>query len=210
VTDVRLASPDVAPVPAIYIPHAQKPWPWLSWLTVLARVAPGTDEAALKTALRAALLELDPALPPQALGTVAASFRENLARRSFALALVSGFGALALLLSVVGLYGLLACMVAQQKRDIGVRLAIGAHAVTIVRSVVARSLAVTVAGVVLGLLIATSATRVLETLLYGVSRLDAATYAGTTLIVIAVALATAAGPAWQAVRVSPLQALRSD
>src|SRR5688572_23716295 len=210
VADVRLTSPDVAPVPALYIPHAQKQWPWLSWFTILVRTTPGADATAMKTSLRAALLELDPGLPPQALGTVREAFRDNLARRSFALALVSGFGALALLLSVVGLYGLLAYMVAQQKRDIGVRLAIGAHTATIVRSVVARSLSLTLVGAAGGLAIAAMATRALETLLYGVSRLDAVTYVVTAVIVIAVALATTVSPAWKAARVSPLQALRSD
>jgi predicted permease len=210
VGDVRLASPDRTPVPAIYIPHAQKTWTWLSWLTVLARVPAGTDAAAVKADLRSALLELDADLPPQSLGTATEAFRENLARRSFARTLVTGFGAVALLLSVVGLYGLLAYMVAQQQREIGVRLAIGAHAGTIVRSVLARSLALTSIGAAGGLVIAAGATRAVETLLYGVSRLDPATYGITVMVVVAVALATAVLPAWKAAHVSPLQAIRSD
>jgi hypothetical protein len=210
VADVRLASPDLEPVPAIYIPYAQKTWSWLTWQTVLVRVPSGTDPSAVQSSLRATLLDLDAALPPSTLGTVEDSFRENLARRRFSLTLVGGFGAIALLLSVIGVYGLLAYGVTQQTREIGVRLAMGARSTSIVRGVLRRSLMLAALGATGGLLIAASASSLVESLLYHVSPTDVTTYATTVVIVLIVALAAAALPAWRAAHVSPMQALRTD
>jgi predicted permease len=210
VDDVRFVSPDTEPVPAVYMPYAQRTWPWLTWMTLLARVPADTDPAVVQSSLRNVLLELDRGLPPQSISTVEQAFGENLARRSFALTLVGGFGAIALLLSVIGVYGLLAYTVAQRTREIGVRVAIGARPTGIVRGVLVHSLTLALLGAVFGVLAAIVASRTVESLLYGVSRLDAATYAATVLLVVCVALAAAALPAWRAAHVSPLQALRSD
>jgi putative ABC transport system permease protein len=210
VADVRLASPDSEPIPALYIPYAQKAWGWMSWLTVVARTSDGVDANAMKEPLRAALLDLDGDLPPQSVRTVAEAFRDNTARRTFAMTLIAGFGAVALLLSIVGLYGLLAYTVAQQQQEIGVRLALGAHPGDIVRSVLVRSLALALPGAAVGVVAAAAATRTISTLLYGVSPIDVPTYAATLLLVIVTALVAAGVPAWRAARVSPQQALRPD
>jgi putative ABC transport system permease protein len=208
--DVRLASPDQEPIPLLYVPYEQKPWPWLTWLTVLARVHPGTEQAAMKLALRNALLELDPALPPRSTTTAAEAFRDATARRSFSMTLVAGFGAVALLLTVIGLYGLLAYNVAREQREIGVHMALGASAALILQRVVRRSFVLASIGAAAGVAIALVISRAIESLLYGVSPVDAMTYVGTVLIVLATALLTALVPARRAARTSPLHALRAD
>lgn len=210
VRDARMASPDVEPDEAIFIPFGQKTWPWLTWSTVVARTEPGVDPATVLPALRSTLLELDEQLPPQSLETVEAAFRENTASRTFAMTLVSGFGILALLLSVVGLYGLISYSVARQRREIGVRIALGAAAGDVAGRVVRRSLALTLLGAVIGAAGALILSRGIKGLLYGVSPLDAPTYGLTVGFVLVVALLTSALPAVRAARTDPLRALRTE
>jgi len=210
VADARLASPDVPSEEGIFIPFAQKTWPWLTWSTVVTRAAPGVDPSAVTSGLRSALLELDPDLPPQALGTVESAFRDNTARRTFTMTLVGGFGTLALLLSVVGLYGLITYSVARQRREIGVRLALGASSRAVVGRVLGRSLVLTLLGAAAGLVLAAGVSRMVESLLYEVSPVDGATYATTAGLVMIVALATTALPALRAARTDPVWALHSE
>ena len=211
VADARLESPDVAPRAAIFIPFAQKSWAWLSQLTVVARAEPGYgDPAELGDDLRGAMLELDAAAPPLSIRTVEASFRENTARRSFAMTLVGGFGLLALVLSVVGLYGLVSYSVARERREIGVRIALGAHARDVMGQVLRRALTLTTIGALAGLVGAAGLSRLVEGLLFGVSPVDGATYALVGGLMVAVALATTAFPALRAARTDPMEAMRSD
>lgn len=210
VADARMASPDVEPEPAIFIPFAQKTWPWLTWSTVVTRTELGVGAATVLPALRSTLLRLDPELPPQSLNTVEDAFRENTAARSFAMTLVSGFGLLALLLSVVGLYGLISYSVARRRREIGVRIALGAVASDVAGEVVRRSLALTLAGAVIGVVAAAGLSRIIEGLLYGVSPVDVPTYGLTVGFVLLVAFSTAALPALRAARTDPLQALGAE
>jgi putative ABC transport system permease protein len=210
VEDARLESPDAPQEPAIYIPFAQKTWTWLSWMTVMARTAPGTHPLALGEGLRSALLELDPELPPQSITTVEAAFRANTAPRRFAMTLVGGFGTLALLLSIVGLYGLITSSVARQRREIGVRIALGAQAGNVVGGVLKHTLLLTLAGTGAGVLGALAAARFLQGLLFGVSAMDLPTYILTVGLVTAVALLTALLPAARAARTDPVRALASD
>ncbi|MBR9988246.1 MAG: ABC transporter permease, partial [Gemmatimonadetes bacterium] len=208
--DVRLASPDQEPIPLLYIPHEQKPWPWLTWLTVLTRVQPNADVAGVRLALSETLLALDPALPPVTVTTANDAFRDATARRRFAMTLVAGFGIVALLLTVIGMYGLLAYNVAREQREIGVRMALGAPAAAMLLRVVRRSLGLALLGSAAGLLIAATAARAAAALFYGVSPVDLPTYAVTVLVVLAVAVLTALIPARRAARTSPLHALQSD
>jgi putative ABC transport system permease protein len=210
VEDTHLASPDAALDEGIYIPFAQKSWDWLTWSTVVARTADGADPAALARGLREALLGLDPALPPQSIRTLESAFRANTARRTFAMTLVAGFGVLALLLCLVGLYGLITYSVARRRREIGVRMALGAASGDVVGRVLGRSLWLTLAGASLGIAAAVGVSRLIETLLFGVSALDGATYLTTAGIVVTMALLTAAWPAVRAARVDPGSVLRGE
>jgi putative ABC transport system permease protein len=211
VADARLESPDVAPRAGIFIPFAQKSWPWLSSLTVVARAEPAYGAATrLADGLRDALLELDADVPPLSIRTVEGAFRSNTARRSFAMTLVGGFGLLALLLSVVGLYALLSYSVARERKEIGVRIALGAHAGEVAARVLGRAIGLTAAGAVAGLAAAAALSRVVEGLLFGVSAVDAVTYASVASLMLLVALVTTALPALRAARTDPMEAIRTD
>jgi len=210
VEDARLESPDQAPVPGIYIPFAQKRWDWITWTTVMARTAPGTNPLALSEELRRTLLELDPQLPPQSITTVDAAFRENTAPRTFAMTLVGGFGTLALILSVVGLYGLITYTVTRQRREIGVRIALGAGRGDVVGGVLKHTLGLTLAGAGIGVVGAVVAGRFIRGLLFGVSAVDATTYVVTVVLVMGVALVTALLPAVRAARTDPVEALAEE
>ena len=210
VADARLESPDVAPDPGIFIPFAQKTWPWLTWTTVVARATAGLDASTLASGMRDALGESDPALPPQSISTLSAAFRENTARRTFAMTLVGGFAGLALALSIVGLYGLISYSVARQRREIGVRMALGAASSDVVGGVLRRSILLTLVGAAAGVVVAVAASRTIESLLFGVSALDATTYVATVGVVVLVALLTALRPALRAAHTDPSRALQSE
>ena len=208
VGNTRWESPDSEPVPTLYIPHAQKGWPWMSWFGLIVRPAPGVELDALRPRLQAAVWGIDDQLPVQSLRSLADLYGEAIARRTFAMQLVLVFAVLALGLSVIGLYGLMAYTVAQQSRDFGVRLALGARPGAVVRGVIANSLRLTGIGIVLGIGVAAIATRFLGSLLYGVTPTDPLVLGAIALIVLLTTTAASWIPARRAVRVDPLAALR--
>jgi ABC-type antimicrobial peptide transport system permease subunit len=211
VGDARLESPDVEPREGVFIPFQQKSWAWLTNVTIVVRAdASLSDPMSLAAGLREALAEVDPDLPPLRIRTVEDAFRANTAWRSFATTLVSGFGLLAIALTLVGLYGLITYSVARERREIGVRIALGARSRGILARVLVRSFALSGVGALVGLAIAAVGSRAIAGMLYGVSPTDPATYALTVAFVLLVALLTAAAPALRAARTDPLQAIRTD
>jgi ABC-type antimicrobial peptide transport system permease subunit len=134
----------------------------------------------------------------------------SLAPRRLALANATMFAITALLLSIVGLYGVVALIVGQRRREIGVRLALGAQPRTVVRMILQEGAAMAVAGVVLGLGGALALTRMLAALLFGISTTDPWTFIAAAALVTAVALGAAYVPARQAARVDPKMALVGD
>ncbi|MGD8816433.1 MAG: ADOP family duplicated permease [Acidobacteriota bacterium] len=175
---------------------------------LLVRVT-GPPEPAV-AAMRAVVRDLEPRLPLFDVATmsdhVAATFREE--RQSAVV--VGSFSLLALLLSAVGLFGVLAYTVGQRRREIGIRCALGAHAGQVAAMVVRSGVLLAAVGVAFGLLAAAAASRVLSSLLFDVTPVDAGTFAGIALVVFAVAAAASFGPARRAVRVDPAVALRGD
>jgi ABC-type antimicrobial peptide transport system permease subunit len=131
----------------------------------------------------------------------------SLARQRFSMTLIATFAGLALLLAIVGLYGVLTLIVGQRRREIGVRLALGAGPGDVVRMVVGESARVAGVGIVAGILAALALTRVLGSLLYGISATDAATFTAASVVVAAVALAATWAPARRAARMDPKDAL---
>ncbi len=210
VADARIASPDQEPLPGIYIPFAQKTWAWMTGLTIMTRPTGTGDPLVIADGLRGALRDVDPDLPPLSIRTVDEAFRANTARRTFAMTLVGGFGVLALVLTVVGLYGLITYSVARERREIGVRIALGAHSGDVVSRVLRRSLLLAGLGALAGLAGAAVLSRTVAGLLYGVSPVDAATYGAAAGLVVLVALVTAALPAYRAARTDPMLAIRAD
>jgi ABC-type antimicrobial peptide transport system permease subunit len=122
----------------------------------------------------------------------------------------SFFGSLVLLLAGVGLFGLMSYAVAQRRREVGIRMALGADRDRVVRNVVGEGLAVTLAGLAGGAVIALVAVRVVRPLLYGVTPQDPLTLAGAAASLLAIAILACAVPAWRAARVDPMVALRSE
>ena len=135
---------------------------------------------------------------------------EALAPTRFAMALLGAFSTIALVLSAVGLYGVISYAVSQRTREIGVRVALGADARSVLRLVVGDGVRLAALGVAIGLAVAFASTRVLASLLYGVTPADPVSFVSIALLVVAVALAASVIPARRATRIDPMEALRAD
>jgi ABC-type antimicrobial peptide transport system permease subunit len=134
----------------------------------------------------------------------------SMSDRQLTMYLLASFAAFALVLAAIGLYSVLAYGVRGRVREIGIRIALGADRRGLVRMVVADALRPTLVGVVIGLAAALAMGRVVQSLLFGVSPSDPTTWAGVSLLIVAVALAASALPAYAATRVDPILALREE
>jgi putative ABC transport system permease protein len=208
VGDTRSNAADEPPAPAVYLPFSQKRWSWMSWLTLMIRTDAAGETDALRTALRGAVRELDPQLPVLGVATVPQLYRESIARRRFATVLTGAFAAAALVLGMVGMYGVLSYGVAQRRREFGIRLALGAQASQVTRVVVRDALTLAVIGVALGTSVALPVTRLLSGLLYEISPTDPATFVGVGVLVVVVAAVAAWFPARRATRIDPAMTIR--
>jgi predicted lysophospholipase L1 biosynthesis ABC-type transport system permease subunit len=208
VGDTRMSGTDQPPVPALYVPHAQKTWHWMSWLTLMVRPAPGIESSSLTNGLKAAVRALDPELPIERIAQVTEFYAENLARRRFATILLVGFAVVALVLGVTGMYGVLSYAVAQRRRDIGIRAALGASRGVVLRDVVIHAMRLALLGIALGLAASVALGKVLRGLLYETTPTDPLTLAAVAVLLVLVALAAASLPAWRAARISPLSVMR--
>jgi putative ABC transport system permease protein len=160
--------------------------------------------------VRAIIRELIPNSPMYRIFTMEGLAAKALASLSFTMVMVSIAAVLALVLGAVGLYAVLSYGVTQRTQEIGVRMALGAEAKTVRRMFVWQGTRVALVGVVVGALAAVALTRYIQTLLFGVGRLDAMAYAGMSIVMLAVALLASYLPARRASRVDPLVALRSE
>ena len=170
----------------------------------------GGDPLSVLPAVRAAMREVDPRLPLVRPRAMAAVVSDAMSATSFTVLLLGIAAAIALLLGSVGIYGVISYMVSHRTREIGVRMALGAPAASVRRGVVGEGMALAGLGLVLGLAASWALSRVLASLLYGVSTTDPLTYAGTTAGLAALAFVAAWVPARRASRVDPVQALRAD
>ena len=203
VGDVRYGGLDRTPVPRIYQSILQR-----GAVTLAVFVRTRSTLRTTREALIAAVHQVDPELPVFGVRTTDELMSSSLARRQFALNLISIFAVTALLLAALGIYGVMTYLVSQRKQEFGVRLALGAEAGNIVRLVLGPALLLTVTGVVIGLGASLATSRLLAALVYGVSASDPVTLGGVALLLGAVTLASCLLPVRRATRVSPLEALR--
>jgi predicted permease len=189
----------------IYYPVAQAPRPGMAVV-----LKTGLDPAALVPQLRAAVQSLDPEQPIADVRTLDQWMARSLEARRTPTMLLALFGAVALILSAIGIYGVLAFGVAQRVREFGIRQALGADARTILSLVLKQGLQTTGVGIALGIGGALALTRYLQTLLFGVGRFDVPVFAGVTLLLFAVAMAACYVPARRATRIDPITALRES
>ena len=168
------------------------------------------DAAALMPNTRKELQSLDPALPLVNLTTMEKSIRQGLWVSHAGAALLSVFGALALLLAAIGVYGIMSYSVGRRTREIGIRMAIGAQHSDVMRLILNQGLLIAGAGLVVGLGAAYLAARYFQNFLFGIGAGDALTYGAITLILASVTLLACFLPARRATKVDPLVALRTE
>jgi putative ABC transport system permease protein len=204
-SDVKQKALTDADSAQMYTPFVQAPWPFL---TAVARTAAAPAVAA--GSLRQLLTRLDPEQAAGEIRTVDQYVARSIATPRFTALLLAAFAGLALLLAGFGLYGVMAYSVAQRRREIGIRLALGARAADVRSLVVNQAMRLGATGLGLGLAGALAVTRVLESQLFGVSASDPLTFAAVSAALITVLLLAAYLPARRATRVDPIVALRAD
>jgi putative ABC transport system permease protein len=205
VDDIRHQGLDRAIEPAAYLSYRQLPRPMMS-LVLRTRVAPSS----LVRSLRAAVGEVDPALPVFDVMTMDARLSNSFAGRRFNLLLLGSFAALALLLAGVGVYGVIAYLVSERTREVGIRMALGAGRGEVVALVLRHAMKLASIGIVIGVSAAFGLTRLMTTLLFEVRPGDPITFVAVSATLLLVALAASWLPARRASRVDPVEALRSE
>jgi putative ABC transport system permease protein len=206
VGDVRGFALDEAPLPTMYWPVAQiRGTPALA---IVIRTQ--SDPIELAGAVRGAIAEIDPAQPIYDMQTLDQLVAKSLGQRRFTLMLMLLFGVIALVLSAVGIYGVMAFAVSQRTQEIGIRMALGARAIDVLKLVIASGMSLAGIGVAIGLAGAFAITRLMTSLLFGVSATDIATFGLVSAALLLVALLACYLPARRAMKVDPLIALRYE
>jgi len=205
VENVRFLGPAVSPEPAFYLPAAQFPVQ-----EMMAAVRVQGDPAAFAAHLREEVWAIDPGIPLSSITTLPRLLSEALAQPRFNAVVLGFFGATALALAALGIYGVLSTSVAQRTSEIGIRMALGARSGDVVRMVVRQGMGMTLAGLAIGLVAALVSTPVLRSLLFGVDGTDPWTFAFVLAFLASVALLASYVPARRASRIEPLIALRHE
>jgi predicted permease len=204
IADIHQVPLGQAGEPVIY--HTIRQFPYRS-VTLVAR---GADVASVTTAMRTALRALDPTLPLSNVKTMDDRFRARTAAPRLLMSVLIAFGALTGTLAAIGVYGLLACVVNDRRRELAIRLALGAQPWALARLVTAQGLALALTGIVVGLCVAQLSRGVLQAVLFETQMTDAPAAAATgALLLVAAGLACLA-PARRAARVAPVEGLKGD
>lgn len=215
VADMKQTALDEAAVPTVYqqldqvedgLQRLIHQWFQASIVVKFQGGDPAAQIAALQQDLRAA----NPLQPFSGFRTMEEQIRRSVAERRFYMLLLGGFAALALALAAAGIYGVVSYLVVQRTAEIGIRMALGATAARLAWGTIGEGARLAGIGVVLGLAGSLAATRLLASLLYGVSRNDPATFGIAAAALIAIAATASAVPAWRAARLDPLVALRRE
>ena len=201
--DVKFRSLDAPNIEEMYLPLAQSPWPSM---TVLVRS--DTDPRPLVAAVRRELARLDPDIAVSGVQSLDEIVSGSVAQPQLVERVVAVFAVLALVLASIGIYGVMSYSVAERTRELAVRMALGAGPREILRLVLGEGLGLTAAGLVLGLAVSLAATRLMSSLLFGVSATDPVTFGGAVGVLAATALLASFLPARRGMRLSPVRALR--
>ena len=205
VGDVKHRNLSAESGPEVYVPHAQVPF---STMAVIVRTE--TEPQSITAAVQREVRSLDKDLPLINVRTLDEYVSTSVERPRFNTLLLGIFAAVALILTAVGLYGVLAYTVAQRTHEIGIRMALGAQTRNVLRLVIGQGMLLALIGIGTGLAVAWMVTRLLASLLYGISARDPVTFAGVALLLSAVALLACYIPARRATRVDPVIALRYE
>jgi putative ABC transport system permease protein len=203
VSDARYRGPRSEPAPEIFIPHAQNPY-----LVMNVVVRTTLDPRALASAARAEALKVDRDQPVHSVTTMERLLDDTLQQDRFAMLFVGMFAAAGLVVAATGVYALLARAVAQRRREIAVRMAIGASSASIARSIVMESLILALAGGVAGAFGVAAFGRVARSLLFGIAPQDPVTLVATSAVLLVTVMASSWLPARRAARVDPASAMR--
>jgi putative ABC transport system permease protein len=193
--------------PSVYVSYRQRPERALEGVTVLVSLA--GDEHHILEAIRRQIGALDRDVPVE-FSSVATIMARSLAYRRFVMLVMTGFGAFALFLAALGVYGVLAYGVERRHREIGVRMALGAGRAEVVRLVASDGARAVLPGLALGLIGALLLTRTMRTMLYGIGPTDPIAFAGGLAALVVAAAAACVIPARRASRVDPMAAMRAD
>jgi putative ABC transport system permease protein len=205
VSDVNHFGLTQDPRPTMYFPHAQSPGRGMS---VVVRTA--GNPLALVSSIRNQVLSLDQNLATSNVMTLEELVGSSLAEPRFTLLLLGAFAGVALVLSAIGVYGVVSYSVSQRAHEIGVRMALGAQVSDVLKLVIGQGMMLVLGGVAAGLVAAFALSRVMSTLLYGVSPTDLMTFAATSVILAGVALGACFIPGRRAARLDPMESLRCE
>ncbi len=209
--DVRSGGIDQEAVPEFYLPVAQAPaeaWNWIQRTMTLA--VRGRESAALTAGVRAAVRTVDPAVPVYGVATMGERIAQSMAQGRFNTRLLTTLGAVGLLLAAIGIYGVIGYFVARQRRELGIRVALGASAGRIRGLVLRQGLVPALIGVGVGVPGSLLLARLLGSQLRGVGPGDPVTFVTVALVLVGVAALATLGPARRATRVDPTTAMRDD
>ena len=205
--DVRSDGLEQPAIPEMFFPIWQQPSPTLGFVV---RAAPGLDPGSLAAQMRAAVWAVDPEQPVTYVLTMAGLAEESLTFRRAGMRLAAAFGVLALVLSAIGIYGVLSYSVSRRAREIGVRMALGATRLNVARGVIREAMTMTAAGCAIGVAAALLLMQLIASLLYETEPANPVTYAAVAGILLAVALVATWVPVRKATAVDPISALRAD
>jgi len=209
VGDVKYGGLDSASEATLYVPYFQTYWPAFSREMFLV-VRAESDPKSIASSLRAAVRELDRDMPLADLRTMNELLADSVAQPRFRTILLGIFAGLALTLSAIGVFGVMAWLISRRTKEIGVRMALGSSRGAVLRMVLEDGLRVALIGVAIGLVAALASSRLIKGLLFGIQPADPGTFAAVSLLVVAVILAACYVPARRSTKVDPMVALRYE
>jgi putative ABC transport system permease protein len=206
VDDVKQFGLELPDDPTLYTPYAQSNRPWKRWMTLVVR---GESNTAVPASMvKNGVWKIDPLIPATRVRMMSEVMAEAVSAQRFNMLLLGIFAGVALLLSAVGIYGVISYAVTQRTHEVGIRMALGAQPRDVMKLVVGQGMLLALIGVSIGLITALALTRLMTSLLFGVSATDPMTFAVISLLLIAVALLACYLPARRATKVDPMVALR--